>query len=71
MTDEAGGGCGGLGGWGSGWLGMPGSDPEDSVRRMTLDTLFLKTAEPGQLIRENPLARTPGLVQEVSGVFGN
>ena len=42
-------------------------DLDGYVTSKTLDGLFLKIAEQEKQIRENPLARTTGLLQKVFG----
>jgi len=64
MTDEAGGGLGGLGG---SLLGKEAPDLDSYVTHKTLDALFLKIAEQEKQIRENPVARTTDLLQKVFG----
>lgn len=67
MTDQAGGGLGGLGG---SLLGKQAPDLDDYVTRKTLDGLFIKIAEQEKMIRENPAARTTDLLQKVFGAIG-
>ncbi len=67
MTDKV---SGGLGGFGSGLLGMQAPDLDGYVTRKALDGLFLKIAEQEKQIRENPVARTTDLLQKVFGAVG-
>jgi hypothetical protein len=78
MTDAAGGpggpggfgGFGGFGGLSRSLLGMEMPDLDDYITTQTLEGLFLKIGDQEQRIRENPVARTTDLLQQVFGAVG-
>ena len=61
---------GGLGGLGGSISGLEAPDLDSYVTHKTLDGLFLKIAGQEKQIRENPVARTTGLLQKVFGAVG-
>jgi len=65
VLDRAGG--GGLGSFGRSWLGADAIDLDAYVTNKALDGLFKMVAAEEQRIRENPLARTSTLLQQVFG----
>ena len=67
MTDSAGSVFEGLS---ASLLGKEAPDLDDYVTRKTLDGLFVKIAEQEKMIRENPVARTTDLLQQVFGAVG-
>ena len=63
MMDKAGLG----GGLGAALLGIQATDLDSYVTQKALDGLFVKVAEEEKRIRENPVARTTALLQQVFG----